>query len=82
MMTEGAIKAIKHHLEEILEAEGAVRIVCDKYVYYMDKTTSYEFDHYGISLMGKIRCVYQCSCIFERVYIPVETITALTGKDI
>lgn len=83
MMTEGAVEAIKHRLEEIFEAEGVVRIVCDKHVYYMDKAeiTAYEFDYYGISLMGNIRCVYQCSCIFNRVYIPIETITALTGKD-
>lgn len=84
MMTEGAIEALKHNIEEIFEAEGTVRIECDKHTYYIvdDEITSYEFDSYGISLTGKIKCVYQTSREFGRVYIPFTAITALTGKDI
>lgn len=83
MINQEAVLALKRHIEEILKEEGLVRIVCDKRIYRITKDkTSYKFDGYGVFLTGSVLCTYQCSCVFGRVYIPYETITALTGKDI
>lgn len=84
MMTQEAITALKRHIKEIYEEEGFVRIMCDKHVYYMvnDEITSYKFDCYGVCLVGRIPAVYQCKCFFGKVYIPFETITGLTGREV
>lgn len=75
---------IKRHIQEIFKTEGLVRVVCDKHTYYMDKDriTAYEFDDYGVSLVGQIDCTYQACCTFGMVYIPFESITTLTGGTI
>lgn len=82
MISEGTIFAVKKNFEEIYRAEGYVCIVCDKHNFHIDKDKikSYKFDQYGISLSGVIPYSYQSYCTFNRVYIPIEAITALTGK--
>lgn len=84
MITTLAISALKRRFKEIFEDEGYVRIVCDKHTYCIskDQSTSYTFDDYGIYAIGKICASYQTSCLFGKVYIPYESITALTGVEI
>ena len=81
-MTQADISAVKRHIGKIFEAEGTLRIVCDRHTYRITKDgiTSYTFDEYGVFLEGNICCTYQASCVFKMVYIPFGTITAITGE--
>lgn len=82
MINERAVVAIKRRIEQIYKAEGTVRIVCDKHTYNIvkDKISVYTFDDFGIYLEGNVPSSYQCCCVFNRAYIPFESITGITGR--